>query len=393
MKRSRASADFEDPGDDDRVLLKSINCHSGSHLGTEKKEALVQIASHLATAGKGITACDESAGTIGKRFEDVGITNTEENRRAYREMLFTAKGSEKFLCGAILDPETLTQKSKGGEVMFPSLLLKRGIIPGVKPHLKVYALPGSRGDTVMQGLDSLALRLKEYYDQGARFTKWRSPIEVDEAEGRPTRLAIESNMRDLARFALISQDIGMVPLVEPDVVMKGTHSLETAEALNVEIASCLYREMLLAGVFMEGCILKTNMVCPGLSCPYNYSVEDIANATLNVHRRTMPTAIPGVNFLSGGQSLEDACGRLNAINRLRTAKDPWNFSFSWSAAIQMPLLDLCKGKKGLSTLTPGILEDMAALYSAELATAARASRGKIAPEGEWETAGCHAPPQ
>lgn len=387
MKRSRASAELEDA----RVIMKSINCHSGSHLGNEKKAALMQIASHLASAGKGITACDESSGTVGKRFTAVGVENTEENRRAYRETLFTAKDVSKYLCGAILDPETLTQKSGGGE-LFPAVLNKRGIIPGVKPHLKVYTLPGSGGDTVMQGLDSLAERLKVYYDQGARFTKWRSPLEVDEVEGRPSRLAIESNMRDLARFALISQDIGMVPLVEPDVVMKGTHSLETAEALNVEIASCLYREMLLAGVFMEGCILKTNMVCPGLSCPYNYTVEEIAAATLRVHRRTMPTAIPGINFLSGGQCLEDACGRLNAINRLKTAKDPWNMSFSWSAAIQMPLLDLCKGKNQ-EILTPGILSEMGALYSAELATAARASQGKIPALGEWETAGSHVSPQ
>jgi fructose-bisphosphate aldolase class I len=378
-----------------------MNCHGGKHLTQEQKLALSSCANYLASKGKGITACDESAGTIGKRFEDVGVENTEENRRAYREMLFTTPGVEKYLCGAILDPETYSQStsssSSSGE-LFPEVLRRRNIIPGVKPHLKVYCLPGTSGDTVMQGLDSLAVRLKGYYGQGARFTKWRSPLEVDEAEGRPTRLAIESNMRDLARFALISQAEGLVPLVEPDVVMAGSHSLETAIALNTEVASCLYREMLLAGVYMEGCILKTNMVCPGLSCPHAYTTSEIAEATLSVLRRTLPTAVPGVNFLSGGQSLDDAVGRLNAINQESTDRDPWNLSFSWSAAIQMPLLALCPkllggGKEELKDLTAGALKEMGSLYLSELKLAAMASEGKIPRDAKWVNKGDHNPLQ
>ena len=219
-------------------------CHNGAHLTNEQKSSLVSIANALATRGKGITACDESAGTIGKRFEDVGVENTEENRRKYRQMLFQAPEANKYLCGAILDPETLTQKSSNSGLTFPLALTSMGIVPGVKPHLKVYILPGTSGDTVMQGLDSLAIRLAEYYKVGARFTKWRAPFEINVASGRPTKFAIEANMRDLARFALISQAEGLVPIVEPDVVLNGDHNLATAVAVNTEIASTLYHSML-----------------------------------------------------------------------------------------------------------------------------------------------------
>ena len=372
-------------------IPRFISAHSGKHLSAKAKEDLMFTAKALATKGKGITACDESAGTIGKRFEAVGVENTEENRRIYREMLFTKK-AKKFLSGAILDPETLMQKDSEG-AFFPYVLHSMNIIPGVKPHLKVYELPGCDGDTVMQGLDSLAARCKTYYEQGARFTKWRSPLEIDISNDRPTRFAIESCMRDLARFALISQAEGLVPLVEPDVVMKGNHGLEAAIAINTEIASCLYREMLLAGVYMEGCILKTNMVCPGPSCPRAYTVEQIAEANLTVLKRTMPAAIPGVNYLSGGQSLKDAAGRLNAINKAADSPAfagtcPWNLSFSWSAAIQIPLLDLCKAKNGLKEALP----EMEELYLAELSTASKASLGQLS-GGAWAQAGSHAPQQ
>jgi fructose-bisphosphate aldolase class I len=388
VKRVRSCSESESI----EKVPRFISAHGGKHLSIRAKEALVSTARALATKGKGITACDESAGTIGKRFDAVGVENTEENRRIYREMLFKAPNLNKLLSGAILDPETLLQKDSDG-AFFPFVLHGTNIIPGVKPHLKVYELPGTEGDTVMQGLDSLAPRCKAYYEQGARFTKWRSPLEIDMDKARPTRLAIESNMRDLARFALISQSEGLVPLVEPDVIMKGTHGLDAAIAINTEIASCLYREMLLAGVFMEGCILKTNMVCPGLSCPTAYTVREIAEANLTVLKRTMPAAIPGVNFLSGGQSLNDAAGRLNAINTLKDSPAfagtcPWNLSFSWSAAIQMPLFDLCKTKGGLKEA----LADMEALYLAELGTASKASVGKLS-GGAWEHAGAHSPQQ
>jgi fructose-bisphosphate aldolase class I len=194
----------------------------------------------------------------------------------------------------------------------------------------------------MQGLDSLSSRCSEYYKQGARFTKWRAPFDIDVSTGKPTRYAIEANMKDLARFALISQAEGLVPLVEPDVTLKGNHNLETAIAINTEIVAMLYHSMIEQGVYMEGCVLKVNMINAGIDCSSSYTVEDIARANLDVLQRTMPTAIPGVNFLSGGQSLEDACARLSCINRMKTHIHPWNISFSWSAAIQMPLFAICK---------------------------------------------------
>uniref|UniRef100_A0A7S2HMU7 fructose-bisphosphate aldolase n=1 Tax=Zooxanthella nutricula TaxID=1333877 RepID=A0A7S2HMU7_9DINO len=327
----------------------------------------------ICTPGKGITACDEGPGTIGGRFEKVGVENTEENRRAYRQMLFEAPGASEHLSAAILDPETMYQKNDAG-VLFPEALAKLGIVPGVKPHLKVYKLPGTGGETVMQGLDSLAARCKEYKAAGAKFAKWRSPLVI--TESAPSDLAIEANMRDLARYALICQDEGLVPIVEPDVVMQGTHDLETAIAVNVKVQATLYKAMLDHGVFMEGTILKTNMVNPGLDCPVSYTAEEIAEANITTLRRVMPVAIPGVNFLSGGQNLEDAAARLNAINRTK-GNSPWNLSFSWSAALQMPLFELCKGKGGKMPL-----EEMSALYVKELQVASAAALGKHTPGPE-----------
>eukprot|EP00913_Durusdinium_trenchii_P025445 g23888.t1 len=270
-------------------------------------------------------------GTIGDRFEKVGVENTEEHRRIYRQMLYETPGINNYLSAAILDPETMYQKDDEG-VPFPEALEKRGIIPGVKPHLKVYELPGTK-DTVMQGLDSLAVRCREYKAAGAKFAKWRSPLQI--SRFGPTKMAIEANMNDLARYALICQDEGLVPIVEPDIVMKGDHDLETAVAVNVEVQATLYKAMLDHGVYMEGTILKTNLVNPGLSCDHDYSVEEIAVANMMVLRRVMPTAIRGVNFLSGGQSLEGAAARLNALNKVkkRLGRMPWTHGTSPSHGV------------------------------------------------------------
>ncbi|CAK8986282.1 unnamed protein product [Durusdinium trenchii] len=344
------------------------NCHGGEHLSPERKRELEAICEKIATPGKGITATDEGPGTIGDRFEKVGVENTEEHRRIYRQMLYETPGINNYLSAAILDPETMYQKDDEG-VPFPEALEKRGIIPGVKPHLKVYELPGTK-DTVMQGLDSLAVRCREYKAAGAKFAKWRSPLQI--SRFGPTKMAIEANMNDLARYALICQDEGLVPIVEPDIVMKGDHDLETAVAVNVEVQATLYKAMLDHGVYMEGTILKTNLVNPGLSCDHDYSVEEIAVANMMVLRRVMPTAIRGVNFLSGGQSLEGAAARLNALNKVkkRLGRMPWNISFSWSWALQAPLLNICKGQGGKIPL-----KEMSELYLQELAIASAAAQG------------------
>eukprot|EP00747_Dinoflagellata_sp_TGD_P167448 gnl/TRDRNA2_/TRDRNA2_191885_c0_seq1.p1 gnl/TRDRNA2_/TRDRNA2_191885_c0~~gnl/TRDRNA2_/TRDRNA2_191885_c0_seq1.p1 ORF type:complete len:489 (+),score=121.41 gnl/TRDRNA2_/TRDRNA2_191885_c0_seq1:53-1519(+) len=356
-------------------------CDGGAYLSAEAKAELKRVADYIATPGKGITACDEGPGTIGDRLEAVGMVNTEENRRAYRQMLFETPGAPDYLTAAILDPETLYQKSDTSGKLFPEALKDMGVMPGVKPHLKVYTLPGTNGETVMQGLDSLAVRLREYKQAGAVFAKWRSPLVI--GPGQPSDLAIKANMEDLARYALICQDEGLVPIVEPDVSLKGDHDLETAKIANIRIQSALYKAMLDHGVYMEGSILKVNMVNPGLSCPKPYSVEEIAEVNVNVLQQCMPVAIPGVNYLSGGQNLEDASARLSAMNKFaKTTRCPWNLSFSWSAALQMPLFELCRGKEELP------LAEMSELYGKELKIAADAAFGTHNPSG---TEGAHVP--
>lgn len=354
------------------TMQMSLRSTGGSHLTKSQKIELEKTAAAVATPGKGITACDEGPGTIGARFEAVGVENTEENRRSYRQMLFEADGCENYLSAAILDPETLYQKSSTDDKLFPQVLTDRGIVPGVKPHLKIYTLPGTNGDTVMQGLDSLNVRAKEYYDAGARFAKWRSPLVIDVANGCPTDLAIRANMHDLARYALICQSEGLMPIVEPDVSLSGCHSLEQAVDVNIRVQAELFKAMIDHGVYMAGSTLKPNIINPGRDCKETYTVEEIAEANIFVLEQSFPVAMKGANYLSGGQSLEDAAARLSAINKIK-GKGPWNLSFSWSQALQLPLLDLCKDKGELQ------LDEMAKLYVEELAIAGAAARG------EWES--------
>lgn len=356
---------------------------NGAFLTASQKAELAEVAALVARPGMGLTACDEGPATIGARFEKVGVANSEEARRAYRQMLFETPGCEKYLSGAILDPETLYQKSSNSGEFFPAVLTARGIVPGVKPHLKVYALPGCGGETVMQGLDSLSARAAEYKKAGARFAKWRSPLEI--RDGQISRLAIESNMRDLARYALICQAEGLMPIVEPDISLVGDYDLETAVRVNVEVQAELYKAMIDHGVFMEGATLKPNMINPGKRCPTRYSCEQIAQANIDVLSRAFPCAMKGANFLSGGQSLENAAARLSAINRAKAKGGyPWNLSFSWSQALQLPLMDLCKASGTLQ------LEPMAQLYLKELEIAGAAALGKYDPP--LPGAGDHVPP-
>ena len=256
----------------------SFDAGTSSFLTLAQMEALEKTASQLATPGKGITACDESPGTIGARFEAVGILpNDEESRRLYRQMLFTAPGCERYLCGAILDPETLYQTSDDGKY-FPQVLRERGIVPGVKPHLKVYVLPGTGGETVMQGLDFLGDRCRKFFQAGARFAKWRSPIVI--SEGRPTELTIQSNMRDLARYALICQSEGLLPIVEPDISLQGDHTLERAVEVNIRVQSELFKAMLDHGVYMPGTMLKPNMVSGAMMMDIFYVVLSLFYSTI-----------------------------------------------------------------------------------------------------------------
>jgi len=362
------------------VLLVStlpllVYCWGPTHLSTAQKKALEETAQAVATAGKGITACDEGPGTIGGRFEAVGVDNSEEIRRQYRQMLFQAEGCADYLSAAILDPETLYQSNDDG-TLFPQVLSDSNIVPGVKPHLKIYTLPGTNGDTVMQGLDSLADRCTQYYAAGARFAKWRSPLVIDVSKGCPTNLAICANMHDLARYALICQDVGLMPIVEPDISLSGSHTLEQAVEINIRVQSELFKAMIDHGVYMPGTTLKPNICNPGRDCTMeNYTVEQIADANNYVLEQSFPVAMPGANFLSGGQSLEDAAARLSALNQQK--RGPWNLSFSWSQALQLPLLKLCEGKGELQ------LEEMSKLYVEELKIASAAAKGEYQwPEGD-----------
>ena len=354
------------------VMMSSAAAFSvgGTFLTAAQKAALEETAAAVATPGKGITACDEGPATIGGRFEAVGVANSEETRRQYRQMLFQAPGCEDYLSAAILDPETLYQRTDDG-VFFPEYLSAKGIVPGIKPHLKIYTLPGTNGDTVMQGLDSLAVRCKEYYEGGARFAKWRSPLVIDMDKGCPTDLAIRANMQDLARYALICQSEGLMPIVEPDISLSGSHTLEEAVDVNIRVQSELFKAMIDHGVYMAGTTLKPNIVNPGRDCPKSYTVEEIAEANIFVFEQSFPVAMKGCNYLSGGQTLPQAAQRLSAINKANK-KGPWNLSFSWSQALQLPLLELCRGKGELQ------LEDMAKLYVEELKIAGAAALG------EWD---------
>jgi fructose-bisphosphate aldolase class I len=353
-----------------------------SWLSEEAKAKLEAVVEHIAQPGKGISACDESGRTINPRFEKVGVKPTEDVRRAYRQMLFEAEGADEYVSAVILDPETIFQKTPAG-VPLPQVCADRGMLPGCKPSLAVYKLPGCDGETVMQGLDSLAERLREYKAAGCVFAKWRSPLDVDVAAGKPSQLAIECNMRDQARYALICQSEGLVPIVEPDLVLAGTHTLEDAIEINVRVYNILFQAMAEHGVHMDGAILKVNMVNAGKDCKESYSMEQIADANLRTLRRTLPVSVRTVNYLSGGQTLRDAALRLDAINRLKVARGgdryaPWNLSYSWSAAVQMPLFELCKDGNLERDAASGLpLKAMAAAYVANLKIASASAKGQL----------------
>ena len=356
-------------------------------LSPEAKAELEGVCRTIATSGKGISACDESGRTINPRFEAVGVTPTEELRRAYRQTLFDTPGATDYLAAVILDPETVGQKADDG-TPFPDYLKKKGLLPGVKPSLTVYALPGTSGETCMQGLDFLAKRCAEYKAAGCTFAKWRSPLTIDVAKGTPSALAIETNMRDLARYALICQSEGLVPIVEPDLVLKGDHSLEDAVEANARVNMELFRACADYGVYMEGTLLKTNLVNPGKDCSETYSLEQIADANLRMLRRVLPVAVQSVNYLSGGLDLDAASGRLAAINDLKKRRGgdryaPWNLSFSWSACIQLPLFQLCKTAAADASGLPR--KAIQALYIKNLAVAKDAALGKHAdlPKKGW----------
>ncbi|UFH60175.1 class I fructose-bisphosphate aldolase [Sulfurovum mangrovi] len=305
------------------------------------KEILISIANAIVAKQKGVLAADESTPTIKKRFDRVNVESTEESRRRYREILFTSEGIERYIGGVILYDETLRQSTKDG-TPFAELLLSRGIMPGIKVDKRAKDLALFPGEKVTEGLDGLRDRLVEYKALGAKFAKWRAVIEIDEHD-IPTEYAIEANAHALARYAALCQELDIVPIVEPEVLMDGSHTIERCEEVTSRVLESVFTELDAHRVLFEGMLLKPNMVIPGLKCGRQESPERIAEATIRCMSRYVPAAVPGLLFLSGGQSAEDATANLNAMNKI--GPHPWEVSFSYGRALQAPVLEAWRGEE------------------------------------------------
>lgn len=302
------------------------------------KQELEKVARAMVAKGKGILAADESMGTIKRRFDSIKIESNENNRRAYREMLFTTKGIEEAISGVILFDETLRTTASDG-TPFAQLLSKKGIIPGIKVDKGPVDLPEFPGEVVTEGLDGLRGRVKEYYELGARFAKWRAVINI--GQGIPTRTCLKANAHALTRYAALCQEGGLVPIVEPEVLLDGSHTIERSQEVTEQTLQITFSELFEQRVYLEGMILKPSMVVPGKDSPKQASVEEVAERTIRCLKRTVPAAVPGIAFLSGGQSAEKATEHLNAMNQMGPL--PWEVSFSYARALQDPALKAWKG--------------------------------------------------
>ena len=298
------------------------------------------IAQAMVAKGKGILAADESTPTCTKRFESINVESTEENRNAYRGMLFTADGIENHISGVILFDETIRQSTINGSIPFPEHLSTLGIIPGIKVDKGAKQLANSDDEKITEGLDGLRDRLKEYYELGARFSKWRAVITI--GEDIPTAYCISANAHALARYAALCQEQGLVPIVEPEILMNGDHTIEESYQLTTETLYTVFYELASQGVELEGMVLKPNMVLSGYDCSEQASVKEVAEMTVDCFFNTVPAAVPGIAFLSGGQSDELATAHLNAMNQIDGT--PWNLTFSYGRALQAPALKAWSGK-------------------------------------------------
>ena len=303
-------------------------------------QELQKTAQAIVADGKGILAADESDGTIKKRFDSIGVESNEEARRAYRDLLFTTEGAEEYIGGVILFDETLRQSSADG-TPFPKLLESKGIVPGIKVDTGAKPLALAEGETVTEGLDGLRERLNEYRELGARFAKWRAVITI--GKDIPSEYCIWTNAHALARYAALCQEANIVPIVEPEVLMDGDHTIERSFEVTSRTLHAVFTELRDQRVQPEGILLKPNMVLPGYECPQQASDEEIARETVRCFRRHVPAAVPGVVFLSGGQSEEEATSRLNAMNEI--GPHPWKLSFSYGRALQAAALKAWGGKE------------------------------------------------
>ncbi|HWI08766.1 MAG TPA: class I fructose-bisphosphate aldolase [Solirubrobacteraceae bacterium] len=302
-------------------------------------EELRQTAAALVAEGKGVLAADESNGTMNKRLEAAGVEPSEETRRQLRELLFTTDGTADHISGVILYDETFRQSASNG-TPFPELLQSQGIVPGIKVDTGAKPLAGSPDEKVTEGLDGLRERLAEYYEGGARFAKWRAVIAID-GDRLPSRYCVHVNAHALARYAALCQEASIVPIVEPEILMDGTHTIDRAEEVTGEVLATVFSELREQGVLFEGMLLKPNMVLAGYECSDQPDDDEVADRTLRCLRRHVPGAVPGIVFLSGGQSDEDATNRLNVMNQ--RGPQPWEISFSYGRGLQAAALTTWAG--------------------------------------------------
>ena len=336
---------------------------------------LITTAKAMVAEDKGLLAMDESNSTCDKRFAKLGIPQTEEFRRAYRELIVTTPGLRECISGVILYDETMRQQKKDGTT-FIQVITDAGIIPGIKVDIGAKDMAGHPGEKITEGLDSLRERLDRYSQMGARFAKWRAVITL--GDGLPSRACLEANAQSLARYAALCQEAGLVPIVEPEVLMDGNHTLERCWEVTEEVLRTVFNQLFTQGVTLEGLILKPNMVVPGLTCPNQAGVEEVADATVRCLLRAVPATVPGIAFLSGGQSGELASARLNAMNIRFKSKLPWALAFSFARAIQQPALEIWQGEE------VNVLAAQQALYHrAKCNQAARRGEYDAAMDGKW----------
>lgn len=333
-------------------------------------QELMDTARALVAGDKGLLAMDESNPTCNKRFAKLGIPQTEEARRAWRELIVTTPRLGESISGAILYDETIRQQKRDGTPLV-KVITDAGIIPGIKVDIGVKDMAGHPGEKISEGLDGLRDRLAEYAQMGARFAKWRAVITV--GDGIPSQACIEANAQALARYAALCQDAGLVPVVEPEVLMDGDHTLERCFEVTEEVLRTVFSQLYRQGVMLEGVILKPNMVLAGLTCPKQETVDEVADATVKCLLRTVPAAVAGIAFLSGGQSGELASARLNAMNVRFKSRLPWALAFSFARAIQQPALEIWQG-------------EVAHVLAAQQALAQRARCNRAARRGEYNIA-------
>lgn len=337
------------------------------------KDILSKTAVAMVAPGKGILAIDESHSTCKKRFDAYGMECTEENRRAYREVLITAPGAEEFLSGVILFDETLRQKTQGG-VAFPEVLKKKGMIPGIKVDKGAFDLAGSPGEKITEGLDGLRERLTEYKSLGAQFAKWRAVITI--GPGIPSMACIEGNAHALARYAALCQEQDIVPMVEPEILMDGNHTIEKCYEVTALTLKTLFAQLAQQSVLPEGTILKVSMVLSGKDCPAQAGLDQVAEQTIRCLKENVPASLAGIVFLSGGQSDEKATAHLDAMNKMAAAMKgglPWPLSFSYGRAIQSAALQIWA-------------KDRMAVDRAQQAVVMRSKMNSLASQGKYEPA-------